>query len=115
MRKDILKFYEDKGFQISKLIDRRPENLTSDQVEAGAIKLFNMIQKGEIIKDINIARRVFKVGESIRYEAFKKEQRMTSDYKDMSQLKDDRFWACIIAFCSVCALLATLMKFLGGF
>lgn len=116
MKKKILKFYAGKGFHLSKLIDRRPQPLNSAQVEAAAVKVFNMIKKGQVIKDINIARKIFDLAKTIRYQEFVKDQNTLEHYKEIiNKLKDERFWAYIVAMCSLFVSLAALLKAFGGF
>lgn len=118
MRKKVLKFYAGKGFHLSKLIDRRPPALNSAQVEAAAVKVFNLIQKGEIIKDINIARKIFEIAKTIRYQEFVKDHNTLEHYKEIiKKLTTQRYLAYIVALCGLVACATALFRLYqqGGF
>ena len=116
MRKKILKFYEGKGFHLSKLIDRRPQTLNSAQIEAAAVKVFNMIKEGEVIKNINIPRKVFEIAKTIRYQEFVKDQYTLEHYKEViEKLIGQRYLAYIVAFCFFVACATALFRLFGGF
>lgn len=116
MRRKILKFYEGKGFHLSKLIDRRPAGLNSAQIEAAAAKLFKMIEKGEAIKDINIPRKVFEIARTVRYQEFVKDHNTLEHYKEiLTKVETERFLAYIVAFCALIACATALFRLYGGF
>jgi len=116
MKKEILEFYADKGFELTKLYRRKPERITNVQVQAAAHDLYWQIQNGLEIKDINIGRRIFTIAKTIEYKEFAKDQDTLEHSKEIiNKLKDQRFWAYIIAFCSLSAFLTALAKLLGGF
>lgn len=60
------KFLASQGFEIEKLIARRRQGLTSEQVEEAAQIVYDQIASGElVIKQIAIARRIWAVAKTI--------------------------------------------------
>jgi len=116
MKPEILKFYEDKGCKLTKLYNCKPFGLSNAQINAAADSLYREIQGGLEMKNINITRRIFKIAETINYDNYKKDQEILENNKQIiNKLKDQRFWAYIIAFCSLFGFAVALGKLLGGF
>ena len=59
MKKEIKEFYDSKDFQLSKLISKRPKNVSATGVVAAAESLYEEIQQGLKIKDVQIPRRIW--------------------------------------------------------
>lgn len=116
MRQEIIEFYKNKGFELTKLYRAKPTNITNIQIQAAAHDLYWKIHGGLEIKDINIGRRIFEIAKTIEYKEFAKDQHTLEHSKEIiSKLRDQRFWAYMIAFCSISAFSAALVYILGGF
>ena len=116
MKQKIINFYKDKGFELTKLMRRKPPGLNNSQVQAAAQELYNQIKRGLEIKDINIARRIFQIAKSIEYQDFVKDQEIIETYKPVIRtLKRERIalWIAIGVLCIFWVLL--LKEHLGGF
>ena len=59
MKAEIKEFYDSKDFQLSKLINKRPKNVSATGVVAAAESLYEEIQQGLKIKDVQIPRRIW--------------------------------------------------------
>lgn len=116
MKQEILDFYKNKGFELTKLYRAKPTNMSNLQIQAAAHDLYWQIEKGLEIEDMNIARRIFAIAKTIEYKEFEKDQDTLEHSKEIiGKLRDQRFWAYMIAFCSLSAFLAALAYILGGF
>jgi len=100
MRKKIINFYKDKGFELTKLYRAKPQGTNNAQVQAAAQELYKQIQRGLEIKDINIARRIFEIAKTVEYKEFVKDQKILEHSKEIiGYLKDQRLALCIIIGC----------------
>jgi len=123
MKPEITKFYADKQLHIPKLITKRPADVTAEQVEAAAEKVYYDIQKGYEIKIINIARYVWQVAKDINADAYLEEHKILQDskqiiadlYKKIAEKnrviadyskKITRFYRIILTYASIAAVLA---------
>lgn len=79
----IAKFYADKQLHVPKLIMKRPVDVTAEQVEAAAEKVYFEIQNGHKIKTLNIARHIWQVAKNINADAYLEEQELLQEYKDI--------------------------------
>ena len=70
----VVDYFSKQGTPLDKIIERRPAHLSPDQVRAGAILLFERIQSGEEIKQINLARAVWEMSKSAKNESHAREQ-----------------------------------------
>ena len=91
MKKEILNFYAEKGFHVRKLITRRPDNLTPEQIEAAAVEVYNQIQDGLQIKQINIYRHIKEVARDIDARQYAEDRKLIDDSKEIIAEKDMRF------------------------
>ncbi len=82
MNPEIVKFYADKQLHISKLIARRPSDVTSEQVEMAAEKVYSEVKAGYRIKTINIARHVWRVARTLNADAYVEEQKLLQNHKE---------------------------------
>ena len=81
MKSDIIQFYADRVLHVPKMIARRPGDLTIEQVEMAAEKVYHEIHAGLKIKIINIVRYVYMVAKMINSDAYIQEQKMFEDCK----------------------------------
>jgi hypothetical protein len=89
--KKIMDYYENQGFLMTNLILRRPRHLTVAQIEAGAAQLYKKIQAGEVVKRINLGRRVYQEAEFANYEAYLRDQEILDHVKEiMYKIKKQR-------------------------
>ena len=79
MKKEVVRFYQDKGIPIPLLISKS-KDLQPDQVEAGAVKVFNEIQNGLEIKQQDIPRYVWKKARGIDSEKYKRDRLLIFNY-----------------------------------
>ena len=91
MKKEIIKFYADKAFHIPKLIARRPPELSPEQIEAAAVEVYNQIQGGLQIKQINIYRHIKEVARTIDARQYVEDRKLIDDSKEIIAEKDLRF------------------------
>lgn len=67
MNQEILDFYADKNLHINKMIDRRPQGLTPEQVKAAASVIYDKLQeKPDSIKCVQIAHEVFRCAKKMK-------------------------------------------------
>ena len=115
MKKQIIDFYANKGFHIPKLIERRPRGLTPAQVEAGAVKVFDLLERGEFIKDINIALRVWREAKTASYKEYDKDQKIITKYKPVIKtLKKERIGLWITTLLWLSAWLILFIEYYRG-
>lgn len=81
MKKEIIDFYADKGLHISKIINRRPYDVSPEQIEAAADLVYHDIQNGRQLKNIQIASEVFRVAKDINGEKYAQEKAIVEDAK----------------------------------
>lgn len=88
MKKEIIDFYADKGLHISKMINRRPYDVSPEQIEAAAELVYYDIQNGHELKNIQIASEVFRVAKDINGEKYAQEKALLEEAKKIiSNLK----------------------------
>lgn len=81
MKNKILRYYRNIGRDVPKLILRKPPHLLASQVEAGAVKLYDDIKQGEVVKPINISRRVYREAETVLYREFEEDHEILENTK----------------------------------
>lgn len=91
MKKAIIKFYESKALHISKLIARRPENLTPEQIEAAAVAVYDEIMDGLEIKTIRIFGHIKEVARDIDARQYVEDRKLIDDAKEIIAIKDEKF------------------------
>jgi len=110
MKRAIVKFYEKKGFELTKLFRKRPPGIREPQVKAAAKQLYYEIQNGREIEDINIARRIFEIAKTVEYKEFLKEQEILAhDQEIIAYLKDQR-----LALLFIIGLILAACAVIGG-
>jgi phosphoenolpyruvate synthase/pyruvate phosphate dikinase len=72
MKREIRKFFNDKGLQTKKLIGRNTEQLKRSEIEIGMKKVYRRLQY-EPIKDVMLAREIWKEAEKAKLEKLKDE------------------------------------------
>lgn len=81
MNPEIVKFYADKQLHIPKLINKRPSDTTVIQVEVAVEDVYFEIRAGLKIKDLNIARYVWKIAKKVRNADYVSDQTLLQNYK----------------------------------
>lgn len=99
MKKEIVNFYAEKGLHISKMINRRPSDISPEQIEAAAELVYKDIQDGRELKNIQIASEVFRIAKDINGEKYAQEKALFEDSKiiirDLTR-KNKRLKICLI-------------------
>jgi len=112
MKRTIVTFYEKKGFELTKLMRKKPPGIREAQIKAAAKQVYYEIQNGREIKDLNIPRRIFEIAKGIEYKEFLAEEKILASHKQIiNELKMERFALAFIA----ASLIAALVIIVGGF
>lgn len=90
MKQEIIKFYQDKDIPISLLISKT-KGLQAEQVEAGAVEVFNEIQSGLEINNQDIPRYVWKKSHGLDSAKYKKERLLIFNYDRKVRLLTEKY------------------------
>ena len=91
MKKEIIEFYASRGKHITKLIARRPAGITPEQIEAGAVKVYNDIQDGLEVKPIRLAGVVKEAARMVEHEQYVNDRKLIDEAKEILADKDGKF------------------------
>lgn len=101
----VKQFFADKHFEIEKLVDRKPSNVSDKDVIAAAAVLYKRIKDGLQIRDIEIPRTVWKIANT---SAVHKRVKKLEDLTDLGQTYKQKFWSRLTFWISFTILLMTL-------
>lgn len=101
MNKKVRTFFENKGLETHKLIEKNRAGFKREQIEHGMKRVYSRLQMGEVIKDIAIAREVWAEAETHKGKHHRDIELELEEEKiqELTQQRDDykgKFYACLI-------------------
>jgi hypothetical protein len=82
MNREVLKFYDELKVPVSKIIDRRPDNLSLECVQAACEKVYED-HRNKTPNVFRIVRQVHQAAYGISGEKFEKEQELLNNYVEI--------------------------------
>lgn len=130
MKPEIIEFYTARHLQITKMIDRKPSNLSVSQIEAAAVRFYELIdevvvhdtwpesyvvlENGEKVRTINTYNYIKGIALTVKGEQYAKDRKLITTSKQIIAKKDNKYKRLVVlsAILSILSITKLILEFL---